>query len=125
MSATARPLAPPATATPRTRGAIALIALLLSHTALAQLNSSNSRLLLRNTTDGLPFAVLGRLEHGVPGFGEAMAVGDFNDDGVDDLVVAIPQQILGSTPRGGVLVIYGRRAQPPSLPIAIFANGFE
>lgn len=67
---------------------------------------------------------------GIPGelgageeFGAGLAAGDFNDDGVDDLVVAIPQQLLGTTPRGGVLVIYGRRAAP--LPNAIFANGFE
>lgn len=67
---------------------------------------------------------------GIPGelgvdeqFGAGLAAGDFNDDGVDDLVVAIPQQILGTTPRGGVLVIYGRRAAAP--PTAIFANGFE
>ncbi|MBE5314468.1 MAG: FG-GAP repeat protein [Xanthomonadales bacterium] len=67
---------------------------------------------------------------GIPGelgvdeeFGAGLAAGDFNDDGVDDLVVAIPQQILGTTPRGGVLVIYGRRAAPP--PSALFANGFE
>lgn len=67
---------------------------------------------------------------GIPGelgvderFGAGLAAGDFNDDGVDDLVVAIPRQILGTTPRGGVLVIYGRRPAP--LPNAIFANGFE
>jgi hypothetical protein len=67
---------------------------------------------------------------GIPGelgvdeeFGAGLAAGDFNDDGVDDLAVAIPQQLLGTTPRGGVLVIYGRRAAAPST--AIFANGFE
>lgn len=64
---------------------------------------------------------------GIPGelgvdeqFGAGLAAGDFNDDGVDDLVVAIPKQILGTTPRGGVLVIYGQRRSD-----TLFANGFE
>lgn len=38
-------------------------------------------------------------------FGYAMAVGDFNDDGKDDLAVGAPQSSLGLSPRPGSVVI--------------------
>lgn len=102
---------------------------------------SGAVVVMYGTTNGI--ALTGRqIWHkgspGIPGdlgvgeeFGAGLAAGDFNADGVDDLVIAIPQQILGTTPRGGVLVIYGRRAvaslsqtSTPN-PTPILADGFD
>ncbi len=49
---------------------------------------------------------------GVPGaaetldmFGQALAVGDFNSDGFDDLAVGVPEEDIGDVPRAGAVVI--------------------
>jgi hypothetical protein len=39
------------------------------------------------------------------GFGEALAIGDFNNDGFDDLIVGIPGESPGSDPRSGAIAI--------------------
>ncbi len=41
-------------------------------------------------------------------FGEALAAGDFNGDGYDDLAIGIPDEDIGSTvDAGGMMVLYG------------------
>ena len=43
-------------------------------------------------------------------FAGALAVGDFNDDDIDDLAIGIPaESVLGNTAAGAVQVIYGAR----------------
>ena len=80
----------------RARWAFLIAGVLCAHGAQAQLSSTSSRLFLRNTADGLPFAILGRLDPSVPGFGEAMAVGDFNCDGIEDLAIGAPDDAMAS-----------------------------
>lgn len=88
--------------------ALVLCGLLIPDTALGQLNSTDSRLFIRNTADGLPFAILGRLDPSVPGFGEAMAVGDFNCDGIEDLAIGAPDANANNVVHSGQIVIaYG------------------
>lgn len=92
----------------RARWALLIAGVLCAHGAQAQLSSTNSRLFLRNTTDGLPFAILGRLDPSVPGFGEAMAVGDFNCDGIEDLAIGAPDANANNMVHSGQIVIaYG------------------
>lgn len=55
-------------------------------------------------------------------FGSALTAGDFNGDGVDDLLVAVPGEKNGGVVSGGVHVFYGRR---PVIVDPIFKNGFE
>lgn len=55
-------------------------------------------------------------------FGAALAAGDFDGDGVDDLLVGVPGEKNGGVATGGVHVFYGRR---PVIVDPIFKNGFE
>src|SRR6266508_552874 len=51
------------------------------------------------------------------GFGEALAAGDFNNNGVDDLAVGAPSEDVGAAVNGGsVNVLYGSRraCRPPA-----------
>ncbi len=42
------------------------------------------------------------------GFGDVLAVGDFDDDGFDDLAVASPRRVVGNATRAGVVtILYG------------------
>jgi hypothetical protein len=47
------------------------------------------------------------VEESGDGFGEALATGDFNADGYDDLAIGAPRESLGGDAGGGVNVIYG------------------
>jgi hypothetical protein len=40
-------------------------------------------------------------------FGKALAKGDFNADGFDDLAIGVPQDLIGSIRPGAVYVVYG------------------
>jgi hypothetical protein len=95
--------------TPITGSMLALgLSLLLSQAAYAQLSSAGSRLFVRDTPDGFPFAVFGRIDPGVPGFAEAMAVGDFNCDGIEDLAIGAPDANANNVVHSGQVVIaYG------------------
>lgn len=45
-------------------------------------------------------------------FGSALAVGDFNDDGVDDLAIGVPGEAVGATlAAGAVQILYGIAGQ--------------
>lgn len=53
-------------------------------------------------------------------FGEALAAGDFNGDGVDDLAIGAPDATwAGQAQTGFVQIVYGRAAE------FLFADGFE
>lgn len=42
------------------------------------------------------------------GFGSALAAGDFNEDGKDDLAVGVPEEIIATVPQAGVVnILYG------------------
>lgn len=50
-------------------------------------------------------------------FGESLATGDFNDDGAQDLVIGIPNDVVGTIDNAGsIAILYG--AEPPPTPTA-------
>ena len=73
---------------------------------------SGSIAILRGSSDGLVASRileqesldLGTNEAG-DSFGEALAVGDFNNDGFDDLIVGIPGERPGGDPQAGAIAI--------------------
>lgn len=67
---------------------------------------------------------------GIPGaaaqgdfFGSALGVGDFDGDGIDDLLIGISGENGSGSNQGAIQVLFGRSAAPR--PNAIFANGFQ
>ena len=60
-------------------------------------------------------------------FGEAFAVGDFNDDGIDDLAVGIPSrdQAPDIFDQGALLVVYGALSGFPGAGSRYFEPGFD
>jgi hypothetical protein len=60
---------------------------------------------------GTQYVTIGDIGDDVARFGSALAAGDFDDDGYDDLAVAVPQlDVLGSSDVGAVHVYRGSSA---------------
>lgn len=86
-------------------------------------------LVLRGSPAGLITANPQRLQQGSNGlvdtaqtgdaFGSALASGDVNGDGTDDLVVGVPGEKVGTETRGGIHLILG------APQVSIFSNSFE
>lgn len=56
-------------------------------------------------------------------FGAALAVGDFDSNGVDDLIIGVPDEDLGSVADAGmVLVLFGRAGVPLSGEVSTFED---
>ena len=70
------------------------------------LSSADNRKTLNNTAPIVAkFRTLGTNES-LDGFGRAVASGDFDGDGYDDLVVGAPREAPGSDPNSGYIFIY-------------------
>jgi FG-GAP repeat len=92
-------------------------------------STAGNVLILRGSANGLMANNPQRIQQGSNGiagspndgefFGRSLTAGDFNGDGIDDLVVGVPGETFQGQLRGGVHLIYG--AASPQ----IFVNGFE
>lgn len=59
----------------------------------------------------------GRLSEAGAGFGSALATGDFDDDGHDDLVIGVPGSTINGVDRAGeIIVAYGTSTASSSVP---------
>lgn len=93
-------------------------------------SSSGNVFVIYGNPSGLDLGRLQRLRQGLDGindsaeisdgFGSALASGDFNGDGVDDLAIGVPGEKVGSETRGGVHLIFGSLRSPE-----LFRDSFE
>lgn len=51
--------------------------------------------------------VPGEIDDELEDFGFALASGDFDGDGIDDLAIGVPRDTVGGVPAGGVNILYG------------------
>jgi hypothetical protein len=78
--------------------------------AAAGLSSDRSQEITADDA-GLPPRTRNEVPPGIPAFGAALATGDFDGDGFDDLAVAAPGADVGTTEDAGeVVVLYGSSA---------------
>lgn len=93
-------------------------------------SSAGNVFVIYGNPSGLDVGRIQRVRQGLDGindsaesgdkFGSALASGDFNGDGVDDLAVGVPGEKVGSEIRGGVHLIFGSLRSPE-----LFRDSFE
>lgn len=86
------------------RGQIAAGGVVVAYGSRSGITTSGSQMLSQKGR------VPGKAEH-FDAFGAALAVGDFNNDKFDDLVIGVPGEDLGSAEDSGlIIVLYGRKS---------------